>query len=552
MQVVASFKPRSLNSLSILAFGLYFTLSPGLRAEVMELAPSRDNLLVQVDENDPEFTVYLSNGIGEHLAVGRTLQDEFKSLRRTLIGFDFSSIPAGSLINNVELTMTMTMTRAIKPCEVSLHRVQKNWGEGQSDSNVLGGLKGIDSQSGDATWKHNSFPDEEWENSGGDFDAASSAVTSVGGNGAYTWSSTQMVSDVQNWVGGADNFGWILVGDETTPPTAKRFSSRQNVSIPDSLPKLTVDFSRTTTVTLEPLKDNTLYESTDGSLSNGLGDSLFVGRTNQAESSLRRAVMDFDLSGIPTGSTVVKASLTLTTTRDRLTASPISLHRVSTDWGEGASNATGPDIPNVAGGQGVASDPGDATWIHTFFDTDVWDSPGGDFERIASGFAAVPGLGPVHFDDVGLASDVQSWVDDPSSNFGWVLVGDEATLDSAVRFASRESGDPGNPDRPRLTLTLVSEPTPSFVRGDVDTNDKVDFNDAINLLKFIFLGEGQVTCDDASDASDDGKSDFSDAIEILKFLFLGNPQVLPPPNSCEDGGDQTEDEIGCDSFAACD
>jgi len=23
--------------------------------------------------------------------------------------------------------------------------------------------------------------------------------------------------------------------------------------------------------------------------------------------------------------------------------------------------------------------PGDATWIHTFYDTEDWDSPGGDF-----------------------------------------------------------------------------------------------------------------------------------------------------------------------------
>jgi len=45
---------------------------------------------------------------------------------------------------------------------------------------------------------------------------------------------------------------------------------------------------------------------------------------------------------------------------------------------------------------------------------------------------------------------VQSWIDTPATNFGWILVGDEATFGSAKRFASRE--DPFIVSRPRLVV----------------------------------------------------------------------------------------------------
>ena len=37
--------------------------------------------------------------------------------------------------------------------------------------------------------------------------------------------------------------------------------------------------ARAETVELEPMKDNTLYETTDGSLSNGAGPGIFAGLT---------------------------------------------------------------------------------------------------------------------------------------------------------------------------------------------------------------------------------------------------------------------------------
>src|SRR5262249_11447282 len=71
-----------------------------------------------------------------------------------------------------------------------------------------------------------------------------SASTIVSAIGTYTWgSSSQMVADVQDWLDAPSaNFGWIVIGEESTPTTAKRFDSRENPT-PANRPKLTIVFS---------------------------------------------------------------------------------------------------------------------------------------------------------------------------------------------------------------------------------------------------------------------------------------------------------------------
>jgi hypothetical protein len=50
-----------------------------------------------------------------------------------------------------------------------------------------------------------------------------------------------------------------------------------------------------------------------------------------------------------------------------------------------------------------------------------------------------------------LVADVQEWIDDPASNFGWILISDEATR-SAKSYLSREAGSNG----PRLTVQYTT------------------------------------------------------------------------------------------------
>jgi hypothetical protein len=201
----------------------------------------------------------------------------------------------------------------------------------------------------------------------------------------------------------------------------------------------------TRTVTLEPARDNTLY-SESGNISNGAGEYLFAGTIQRGDA--RRAVLAFDMSGIPPGATVLTATLTLTMSRSIAGETAVSLHALQRDWGEGASDAVGEE------GAGAAAEPGDATWLHTFFDTDLWATPGGDFEATPSATTPVGGNGAYTWSSPGLLADVQAWVGGEADNFGWILIGDETTDTTAKRFNSRESAAA---TRPSLMLTYEAE-----------------------------------------------------------------------------------------------
>jgi hypothetical protein len=197
----------------------------------------------------------------------------------------------------------------------------------------------------------------------------------------------------------------------------------------------------TDTVMLAPAKDNTLYESEIGAVSNGAGEFLFAGVTQNSDA--RRAVLAFDLRGIPPWATVHAATLTLTMSKTIAGPSVVSLHRLLADWGEGASDAVGEE------GGGALAQPGDATWIYTFFDTDEWATPGGDFVAAPAATTMVGGFGLYSWSSAGLLADVAGWAAGPAANFGWALLGDESGPGTAKRFNSRENATGG----PRLTIT---------------------------------------------------------------------------------------------------
>ncbi|MBC6949207.1 T9SS C-terminal target domain-containing protein [candidate division KSB1 bacterium] len=196
-------------------------------------------------------------------------------------------------------------------------------------------------------------------------------------------------------------------------------------------------------------KDNTLYENASGSFSNGSGAYFFAGQNNHGE--VRRGLVAFDVAGnIPAGALIQSATLRLNLSRALSGVYSVALHRVLADWGEGTSVAFGEE-----GGGGTAT-TGDATWIHTFFNTQLWTNAGGDFAAAAS--AAQTIAGDLGFYDWGstpeMVADVQAWLDTPGENFGWLLLGNEATNASAKRFDSREHSVVEN--RPVLTIVYTT------------------------------------------------------------------------------------------------
>jgi len=220
--------------LSVIAGSGLIVLSSA-SAETVTIEPVKDNTLYE----DPSGQT--SNGAGEGIFAGVT---GMGSIRRAVLAFDVAgNVPAGSTINSVELTLRMSMTIA-GPQDIALRRLTSDWGEGDSNATFGGGGAGTQAEQGDATWLHTFFPDQFWNNEGGDFVATDSAVETVAFEGFYTWGSTeQMLADVQSWLDKPDNnFGWILIGNESTSSTAKRFDSREH-PVPENRPKLTIDFT---------------------------------------------------------------------------------------------------------------------------------------------------------------------------------------------------------------------------------------------------------------------------------------------------------------------
>jgi hypothetical protein len=55
-----------------------------------------------------------------------------------------------------------------------------------------------------------------------------------------------------------------------------------------------------------------------------------------------------------------------------------------------------------------------------------------------------------------MTADVQDWLNNPSANFGWILIGDEITSPSAKRFVSRTGTVPT--ERPQLQIIYSTTP----------------------------------------------------------------------------------------------
>jgi len=207
-------------------------------AEIVTLAPSQDNTLFQ---NSAGF---LSNGSGEYMFVGRTAARGGSALRRGLIQFDLSVIPAGSMITGATLTMNVNWFRG-GAINIGLHPLLASWGEGVSNAGggeSGGGGGGAASEPNDATWISRFQGGAAWTTAGGDFNATASATRSVSGTGFYSWSSAGMVANLQTWLSNPQqNSGWMMKAPETSVGNAKRFASRENAD-PSLRPNLVVTY----------------------------------------------------------------------------------------------------------------------------------------------------------------------------------------------------------------------------------------------------------------------------------------------------------------------
>ena len=201
-------------------------------------------------------------------------------------------------------------------------------------------------------------------------------------------------------------------------------------------------------LSVNPEKDNTIYEDAPGTNSNGAGIYIFGG-TQASNGWSRRALLRFDLSGIPAGSTINSASLSMRVSQTISGPQSMGAHRMIADWGEGSSDAPGQE----GGGTGAAT--GDATWVSSFHPSTSWTTVGGDFEPNASAVTSVAGSGSTpSWSSPAMTGDVQAWVDGAHPNFGWLVKHiDEVALGTAKRFGSRENSS--STSRPLLVVDFT-------------------------------------------------------------------------------------------------
>ena len=280
------------------------------------------------------------------------------------------------------------------------------------------------------------------------------------------------------------------------------------------------------TVTLPPVRDNTLIEDATGAVSNGAGD-IFTGQNGNGN-LVRRGLLAFDVAGsIPAGAIIQSAALTLYVTQTQVGDQVVELHRVLADWGEAGSTGNGTGGP---------AQPGDATWLHTFYDTQFWDVAGGDFSPIVTAAQTVGAPDNYYSWNATeqMIADVQAWLDDPQSNFGWLLQTDEAQ-NSAKRFASREATDPAI--RPVLTIAFQDPPAPTILVSDamVIEGDAGVATATFNLT-LTSPSSSAVTVDYATgDGTASSGSDFASSSGSVTF----EPNVTSQTITVEVSGDLT-------------
>jgi hypothetical protein len=195
--------------------------------------------------------------------------------------------------------------------------------------------------------------------------------------------------------------------------------------------------------------DSTLYEDFPNG-NNGGGGMIHVG--NNGVGSARRAVLRFDVSAIPMGSTVTEATLRLTVEASGGTATNFDVFALEESWVEGSNVGFGSGL-----GEGASPEAGAVSWNSREHGTALWTAAGGTFPVAPSATAPAEDTGNQVWTDntigFGLVEDVQTWVDG-APNHGWIIIGDSTNVRTARRFTGTEGGAPIWP-----TLTVTYSPS---------------------------------------------------------------------------------------------
>ncbi len=144
-------------------------------------------------------------------------------------------------------------------------------------------------------------------------------------------------------------------------------------------------------------------------------------------------------------------------------------------------------------------------------------------------------------------------------------VGD--TLDFAMDSDGSDVVDPANPSSlnrvgdgcdgsvfvARISISDV-QPRPQFRRGDATQDGVLNITDAVKIFGILFLGDPDISCQEAKDVNNDGAINITDGIRVLGFLFLGQPPPAAPGHEtcgADPDGPGSPGDLGCESHPPC-
>jgi hypothetical protein len=171
---------------------------------------------------------------------------------------------------------------------------------------------------------------------------------------------------------------------------------------------------------------------------------------------------------MPSNATIDNVTLQLTNGSSGAAALTIYVHPVSQAWSEGSVNigcaynaATCPTI-----GAALTAGFTDATWINAVSGANLtaWSTLGGGAYPPANASASAAAVASpvsltttIAFSSAQLITDVNGWIANSATNFGWVLKVDEPNVTSSAslkRYVSREGNGATNDQKPKLTITF--------------------------------------------------------------------------------------------------
>ncbi|MEP6663690.1 MAG: DNRLRE domain-containing protein [Verrucomicrobiota bacterium] len=226
--------------------GLWLVPNGSLHSASIVLPPVADTSLSEFSPNN-------NSGGNPFVIAGTSGMNSGGTKNRGLYRFDLSLVPPGSKIKSaaLKLEVTSTPSNGGEMSTFTLHRMEKNWGEGIQNSSATPspGL-GLPAMTNEATWNSPfAFTTNLWTGPGAsnDFVATISSSAAVFGLSDFPEfvSTPEMVSDVQLWLDNASlNFGWLLkTMDEDLFFSARRFGSREFAAgDPNSPPYLAIEF----------------------------------------------------------------------------------------------------------------------------------------------------------------------------------------------------------------------------------------------------------------------------------------------------------------------